>query len=81
MEKETQKDITAKIRKRKADYVLALKGNQGTLHDDVKDFFDDQALSSECLAHMDTHLGHGRIEERVCRVAKARLWLTERHPD
>ncbi|NIA16446.1 MAG: ISAs1 family transposase [Nitrospiraceae bacterium] len=77
----TQKDIAAKIRERKADYVLALKGNQGTLHDDVKDFFDDPALSGECPAHTDTHLGHGRIEERVCRVAKARSWLTERHPD
>lgn len=76
----TQKDIAAKIRERKADYVLALKGNQGTLHEDVKDFFDDPVLSNECPVHTDTHLGHGRIEERVCRVADARSWLAERHP-
>lgn len=77
----TQKDIAAKIRERKADYVLALKGNQGTLHDDVKDFFDDPDLSAACPTHRDTNLGHGRVEERVCRVVNARSWLTERHPN
>lgn len=30
-----QRDIAAKIIGKKADYVLALKGNQGTLRDDV----------------------------------------------
>jgi len=30
-----QKEIAEKIRDRKADYVLAVKGNQGTLHDDI----------------------------------------------
>lgn len=77
----TQKDITAKIRERKADYLLALKGNQGTLHDDVVDFFDDPVLSVDCPAHKSTGVGHGRVEERVCRAVDARSWLTERHPD
>lgn len=35
-----QKDIAAQIRSQKADYVLALKGNQGTLHRDVEEFFE-----------------------------------------
>jgi predicted transposase YbfD/YdcC len=30
-----QTEIAKKIRKSKADYVLALKGNQGTLHEAV----------------------------------------------
>ena len=77
----TQKNITAKIKERKADYVLALKGNQGTLHDDVADFFDDPVLSAGCPAHMSTSVGHGRVEERVCRTVDVRSWLTERHPD
>ena len=34
-----QTAIAENIIKRKADYILALKGNQGTLHGDVKDFF------------------------------------------
>lgn len=58
----TQKDIAAKIRERKADYLLALKGNQGTLHDDVEDFFDDPDLSASCPAHSVTNLGHAPME-------------------
>ena len=34
-----QKDIVKKIRQKKADYCLALKGNQGTLYADVKLYF------------------------------------------
>ena len=32
----TQKEIARKIREKKADYVLALKGNHSTLHDDIR---------------------------------------------
>jgi predicted transposase YbfD/YdcC len=31
-----QRDVAAKIVEKKADYILALKGNQGTLHEDVE---------------------------------------------
>jgi hypothetical protein len=34
----TQKEIARKIREKKADYVLALKGNHSTLHDDIRLF-------------------------------------------
>ena len=37
----TQTAIAEKIRKKRADYVLALKGNQGTMHDDVKLYLTD----------------------------------------
>ncbi len=47
----TQKEIAAKIVSRKADYVLALKGNQGTLEKDVALFFDDPALPAGCSCH------------------------------
>lgn len=35
-----QKEIAEKIRNKKADYVLALKGNQGKLHDEAVNFFN-----------------------------------------
>ena len=35
----TQKEIAGKIRQRYADYVLAVKGNQGTLYEDLKQYF------------------------------------------
>ena len=37
-----QRDIAQTILDKKADYILALKGNQGTLKDDVKLFVDEQ---------------------------------------
>jgi predicted transposase YbfD/YdcC len=77
----TQKEIAAKIVSRKADYVLALKGNQGTLEKDVALFFDDPVLAAGCSCHEDApQLGHGRIEERRIRAADA-AWLAERHPE
>ena len=33
-----QKDIAEQIIKQKDDYLLALKGNQGNLHEEVKSF-------------------------------------------
>ena len=35
-----QKNITEKITQKGGDYLIALKGNQSTLKDDVKDFFE-----------------------------------------
>lgn len=43
-----QKDIASKIAQKKADYVLALKGNQETLFNDVKLYFDDLDLRAKC---------------------------------
>jgi predicted transposase YbfD/YdcC len=36
-----QKEITAKVTEKKADYVIGLKGNQGTLHNDVVLYFSE----------------------------------------
>jgi predicted transposase YbfD/YdcC len=66
----TQKKIAQKIRDRKADYVLSLKGNQGKLLQDVQDWFAyaDQ-VGFEGMVH-DYHKtvdkGHGRIDIREC---------------
>lgn len=76
----TQKDIAATIIGQKADYVLALKGNQSSLHDDVRRFFNDPALSASCASAFTTDCGHGRIEERTCRVADDIGWLQDLHP-
>lgn len=77
----TQKEIAMKIVHKEADYVLALKGNQGALHDDVKRFFEDGELAKICAAHKTTDAGHGRIEERECLVTEDIDWLKERHPE
>jgi predicted transposase YbfD/YdcC len=76
----TQKAIAAKIIGKTADYVLALKQNQGSLYADVADFFADPVLACTCTQHQQTEAGHGRIEERAARAADA-AWLAERHPE
>lgn len=55
-----------------------LKGNQGTLQEDVAAWFDNPALVSTCPSCTEITTGHGRIEERTCRVAEA-SWLVNRH--
>jgi predicted transposase YbfD/YdcC len=63
----TQKVIAEQIIAGGADYVLALKGNQETLHQAVIDYIDEQ-LEGDLAAtqeHVTTEKGHGREEERT----------------
>jgi predicted transposase YbfD/YdcC len=60
-----QTDIVEKIIKKKADYILAVKGNQAKLLEDIEDEFRFNKLASESET---TDLDHGRIETRKCSV-------------
>jgi predicted transposase YbfD/YdcC len=66
----TQKAIAEQIVTQGGDYVLALKGNQGNLFEDVEQLFDwasSQAFSGiEHDFHEMLETGHGRIEKRRC---------------
>lgn len=76
-----QKKIAEKIILKKADYILALKGNQGNLNDEVVEFFDKvkQPEFRHYIHHADsqTDKGHGRLETRECTVIKNLDWLLE----
>jgi predicted transposase YbfD/YdcC len=63
----TQKAIAAQIIEGKANYVLALKGNQETLHQAVIDSIDEQLEGDLANAreHVTTEKGHGREEIRT----------------
>ena len=76
----TQKEIARRVADKGGDYVLALKGNQTSLYEDAALFFADPVLAAGCAASAGTDAGHGRIEERSCRAAKAD-WLADRHPE
>src|SRR5438552_914925 len=70
-----QKEIAAQIVAKEADYVLALKGNQPTLYEQVSDYFLEQ-LEKEGpdrkLRHQrEVEEGHGRSETRETFVAPA----------
>ena len=63
-----QKKIAQQIRDQGGDYVLALKGNQGTLADEVEEaFIDADAKDYEGMVtdyHETSERGHGRVETR-----------------
>src|SRR5580704_5131090 len=64
----TQKAIAAQIVEQGADYVLALKGNQETLHDAVRDYLEQHSQNDfadlDVRRHTTTETGHGRHEIR-----------------
>jgi predicted transposase YbfD/YdcC len=63
----TQKAIAAQIIEGGADYVLALKGNQETLHQAVIDYINEQLEGdlTKAREYVTTETGHGREETRV----------------
>lgn len=79
-----QTAIAEQIINQKGDYVLALKGNQGSLHQDVALFF--QELRSACppdvqpSTHVTTDGDHGRVEIRRSWSIDEIDWLIQRHP-
>lgn len=81
----TQTEIVDKIVEKEADYILALKGNQGRLYDDVRIFFEEQHANywpdTDPAYHEELDYGHGRIETRKCWVLEDIDWLNLRHPD
>ena len=78
-----QRDIAKTLIAKKADDVLALKGNQGTLRDDVELFFAEQkanGFKDTTISRQETVDGdHGRIETRTTTVIHDVAWLQDRH--
>jgi len=75
-----QKEIAQKIRKKGADYVLALKGNQGTLYNDVKLYFSDPDFLAQSSYHKTVEKARGGIEKREYWQTEDIGWLTQK-PD
>jgi len=78
-----QRGIAAKIIDKKADYVLALKGNQGSLREDVEVFMAEQVangFADTTISRDETVDGdHGRIETRKTTMIHNIDWLQQRH--
>jgi predicted transposase YbfD/YdcC len=78
-----QREIAKAILDKKADYVLALKGNQGSLREDVEVFVAEQKakgfVDGEVTQDTTTDADHGRIETRTTTVIHDVGWLQERH--
>ena len=74
----TQKEIIKKIRKKRADYVVALKGNQGTLYDDVKLYFADKDFLEKSEYHQTVEKARGNIEIREYWQVSDIGWLSQK---
>ena len=61
------------------DYVLPVKGNQKSLHENVQVWFSDPEARKEMLSCHDVGGGHGRVETRVATVSHDVGWLQDRH--
>ncbi len=73
-----QRAIAQQIIDQGGNYALALKGNQGTLHDDVSEFLDDPACGAITTAPV-VEADHGRIETRTATVCTDISWLQTHH--
>lgn len=80
----TQYKIGEQIVEEKGNYVLALKGNQGEFHEDIKLFLDthlqDKFSKIEHDVFSNINGDHGRIETRKIWLTSSVEWLIESHP-
>lgn len=74
-----QTEIAAKIVDKEADYVLSVKGNQGTLYEDLVDYFEwalkDKFQQTSYTRDETADGEHGRIEVRRCYATSDIEWL------
>ena len=77
-----QLNIADKIIQKNADYILALKGNQQALADEVENYFTQaeaaqfQGISLDAVGSKE--VGHGRIEKREVYVTEDIEWLPQK---
>jgi predicted transposase YbfD/YdcC len=74
-----QRDIAENIVKEGGDYVLALKGNQGDLLDDVKLYLDMKAKGKPRGDFKTLEKDHGRIETRKVWATDDIEWLQQKN--
>lgn len=72
----TQKEIASGIREQQADYLLALKGNQSNLQEEVIEAFEKFDAQKVATQDQTLQVDHGRIEERKCYAVAAKDYLS-----
>jgi len=71
----TQTEIAEKIVRKEGDYVLAVKGNQATLHGDLGLYFADGKLRDACGYHKTVDKARGKVETREYWHTEDAGWL------
>ena len=73
-----QKKIVKRIVRRGAGYVISLKGNQSTMHDEIRAFMQDPAFRKKFRKAKTVDKGHGRVETRTCWQTDDIGWFEDR---
>lgn len=74
-----QKDIAQKIVEGGGDYVLAVKGNQKTLHEEIAKHYNhlfDMQYNKNVDVAMQANKSRGRVESRKCLSTEDLEWLS-----
>ena len=64
--------------KRDAGYIISLKGNQTTMHEEIKMFMNDPAFKRKFKRAETVSKGHGRVETRTCWQTDDLDWFSEK---
>lgn len=82
----TQRDIASAIRDKEADYILAVKGNQGELYEFLQlraksELKDSDRKQWKAAGHYAETVdkGHGRVEKRECWLFPDLAWYDRAH--
>jgi predicted transposase YbfD/YdcC len=72
-----QKTVAAKAMEKKAEYLLALKGNHPVFYEEVRTYMDELSLRS-LPGFEQIEKEHGRIETRRCWQSDSVEWYTDK---
>lgn len=76
----TQKETVKAIVKAKGEYVLALKANQGTMYNEVSEYFRDDDLIKDSEYYSETEKSHSKFIKREYYMTSNIYWITN-HKD
>lgn len=72
----TQKETAKAIVKAKGEYVLALKANQGTMYNEVSEYFHDNDLLKDLEYYSETEKSHSKFIKREYYMTNNIYWIT-----
>ena len=72
----TQKETVKAIIKAKGEYVLALKANQGTMYQEVSDYFHDADLLKNLEYYSEIEKSHSKFIKREYYISNNIKWIT-----
>lgn len=75
----TQRETAKTIKEKGGDWLMVLKGNQGTLFEDVSLFMADPNKTEKIASFQTVDANHGRVETRLAHICTDIDWLKKRH--